>query len=514
MDGRTQETSVLSLYGALDLLASDGEISRDDLAFWVPHYANGLEPGWFADFAVRVGIEISEPRDDIDRALEELVETGDQTRGVGEDERSMAHRFHALTLVSRLLPERYGPNGEQANSMREALQPIVEFTPFGTRDVDEDALAQLHSLIHETSEIHHSDGRSAFAAITEAAVANDLITNFILNHQNVMCDGKTVPQKSILGKVVQAAVLDTEFCASDLSFKGLIDTLLNPASWDECFAGFWCEMNPLDGDNGPISVGDTREYDEVVGSCGNPDAWEIRTCLEFKRLKTNDENVAVIQYRLCKEGQPKPPMVTVDAGFIQVENKSDGRVCVTTQKVVAFDGIPSLGIALFACVTGWSHGAVDIAYSCGGRKTPEDPDEGRSDAGFDQIADDALRYCDEWLTDCLAQWKVTASQLADGTYSSKQMSSDAMSYMTRMARDYSRLASLGLRTMAAAAATSATPVRPATTRISPDLAQQPSASKGAEAKAPEPATVKASPEKSEHKSNKKKNKGSSKEGKS
>ena len=145
---------------------------------------------------------------------------------------------------------------------------------------------------------------------------------------------------------------------------------LQPAKWPGCLKSFWCKMTAI---KDPHTGMGTDVLQESVGDC--PTVW-FEPYLEFRGRDLTDSSGAVngfeIQYGLApapalarlgpKAGNPLPqdPQVLVDSGTVRViwrpgaSSRHHEIDLMTTKSILFSPPLPTGGVALVACISGWA----------------------------------------------------------------------------------------------------------------------------------------------------------------
>ncbi len=403
-------TARLAIYGAIDRAVVDGRLSVDDVAVHLPPYrprsaAIAGAAGWYEEMTRLVGVGPDgsplEPVDPND-AVAELA------RLPLEHPIDAEHRLRVLFLTGQLLAEEVDTSPD--SDFVGALQSVVEFG----RDPDEvvegaSAARELADMLAQgdldvQSDVADDDGggsggggsggggapgvgAGAVGYVQVAAVAGQrsLVSATTASLAAAVCDEGTAWYQALgSGDVDVAAVVTSKVTvvAPACSVEDL-RMRFHPGRWPACLPTFWGGMVPLAPTSRMPSPKDDPEdtlfvYREQVGDQTNNSQW-FSPVLEFwyEQLSSGppserDVDGFAIHYGMARElpkGQAQDPNILVDDGemAIRCSEPVNGTMTVTAstyKKLAMHPPLPSAGLAIFACASGWAGHAKALVTGC------------------------------------------------------------------------------------------------------------------------------------------------------
>ena len=387
----TELSARLGLYVAIDQAALDRDDVRDSVADAIPVYRadrDGVAPekrqgalGW----SRHIGDLLPEqPIHELEDALGHL--------GSLEDPRPLeqARRFKAVWALTQTVP------GIDRALLAGALVPVVGaarssdggrggVTPGDVEPSRESLVADAERLVGLLEDETFASAES-FTDVVGLAAAQQLISADVAELASIGCeDSVTFVEVERDGTVEidpAAHIVSTvqNFEIGSRSFTEL-HSAMDPARWPGCLGSFWCGMRLIDDPAGVLGP-DVRAFHEQVGECP-PDWFAPYLVFGTRRLlQTGNQDGFDLQYDLCPDaalaalGSPGVALaqdrrVEVDAGSVMVKRSqgttgpAPGRVDITTSKTIRFaEPLPTGGIALLACISGWADVTREMMTGC------------------------------------------------------------------------------------------------------------------------------------------------------
>jgi hypothetical protein len=379
-------TARLAIYGAIDRAVVAGDLAVQDAAVHVEPY--GIEAigsasavGWYQALADLLGTAETDSELTTLAEPDHVAATAQLAENPPENAIDAEHRLRALFLARRLLTD---PDAEADAAYLSALQHVVEFgREPGSVEDPEGATRRLVEMMDDRERF---PDRAGYVALAAQAHADGLLSATTAALAAATCDESTawfeVPGT---GDVDVAAVVTSrvEVSAPDSPVSDL-RLRFHPGRWPACLPTFWGAMDPLapPPPNSPSPKNDpgsaTFVYREHVGDQQNNSEW-FHPVLEFwfEELwggpATNRVvNGFAIHYGMANPlpaGQAQDPRILVDDGEMTVRrtNVANGTMTVvaTTYKMLAMgSALPSAGLAIFACASGWADQAKALVTGC------------------------------------------------------------------------------------------------------------------------------------------------------
>jgi hypothetical protein len=391
--GMSELLARLGLYVAIDEAAARDERALAAAADVIPLYRNDLEaPDLFDPRRGTVGWSRSLP----DLLPEVTVPSLEESLGELESltdpvELEQARRIKAIWALSRVVPD--ADHGFVARTLeplvRTALAEDPERSSEARSSSDRTApdVTILSPMLLELTNLVTTDRRFRRAEdwpdLVVAATQQKLISNHVAQLARTGCEDwdkfATVNHDghAELDPAARIVVTIKDF---DVGTRKLawIENKLKPSHWPTCLGSFWCSMTVV-----PVpphlALGPRAWYREVVGDC--PTGHWFRPYLVFATVDLSSqagllpgETGFELQYDLATAsdlhdlhpGASSPlvqdPKVEVDSGIVKVVYRpAPGAAAghhvidITTSKTIRFrQPLPTGGVALLACVSGWA----------------------------------------------------------------------------------------------------------------------------------------------------------------
>lgn len=386
-------TARLAIYGSIDRAVVEERVSVSEVARYLPPYsASALgsvesAAGWYTALAEVVAIAAEAPDApngstlvppdavDPDAAINQMAEFPPLSEIEAE------HRFRALFLTCRLLPD---VDTSSSSAFAAALRRVVSFGGGQDEVIDPEAAPRLFELMRDTS--RYPDGAS-YTALAAEGHAMGFLSATTAALAAATCDESTSPFKVPgTGDTDVASVVTSRVAvsAADCSV-GDLRLRFHPGRWPACLPSFWGAMDPLappppKAPSPNVDPGTALfVYREHVGDQINKSQW-FSPVLEFwySDLSTGPAtnrtvNGFAIHYRLARTlppGAAQDPNILVDDGEMTVRRSATAAsgsmtVTATTYKKLAMaPPLPSAGLAIFACASGWADQAKALATGC------------------------------------------------------------------------------------------------------------------------------------------------------
>ena len=385
-------TARLAIYGAIDHAVLDGPLTAELVGTYLTPYqpdfvddSEHLAAGWY-DVLARVLARGTEAQADGAPALAPV--STDPSEALTElarlplrDQIDAEHRVRALYLARRLLSV---PNASADDPFVGALQQVVEFDagPGGVEDPIASAMA-LAELIDEGSS--DAEGGGDYAGVVANAADQGLLSKMTATLASATCNESTASfQVPGSADVDVAAVITSTVVVPDVPARPMTTLRLDfhPGDWPRCLPTFWIEMKALAPDPLPspsVDPGASKfVYRERVGDAQNSSVW-FEPVLDFwydeiegGPATARDVVGFAIQYGLASPvpaNAPQDQRILIDDGELTVRPSATGNglmtVTATTHKVLAMKPpMPSAGVAVFACASGWADQAKALITGC------------------------------------------------------------------------------------------------------------------------------------------------------
>lgn len=377
-------TARLAIYGSIDRAVVDGRLPIGAAATYLRPYGGGpveagSAAGWYDALSELVLGSTDEPTlvspVDLSVAIAELAERPPDHPIDAE------HRLRALFLAGRLLPELDTSPG---SDFAAALQRVVMFGPDQEGVADpQDAAFRLTEMMADGERF---PGGAGYVDLAAAAGSMGLVSTMTAALAAVTCDEGTVwfrvpgtSDDDVAAVVTSRITVAVAECSvSELRRR------FHPGGWPVCLPTFWGAMDPLapPPPNAPsptVDPGTSRfVYREHVGDQRNNSQW-FHPVLEFwyEELMVGPPTARVvngfaIHYGLARTlpaGAAQDPHILVDDGEMTVRrsNVANGSMTVsatTYKKLAMLEPLPSAGLAIFACASGWADQAKALVTGC------------------------------------------------------------------------------------------------------------------------------------------------------
>ena len=280
-----------------------------------------------------------------------------------------ARRLRAAWAVAQVIPE------TDPDLLAEMLAPVVReglAERKGAREIPGELLVrEALALVEFLSVPDGPAARGRVGEVIQFCLERRWTSQRVAVLAMVSCEDST-DLKQIGADVDQVAHIITRVPDFDVGTRTLDQVLdaVQPLEWPDCLKGFWCDMRKITRPAGMPSP-PPDYYREVVGNC--PTKWfEPYLAVEVRDLVDIDDNVHGfdLQYALASEtaltalsarrrtALAQDDRVGFDSGSIIFKNfrtvGGTNRVDITTSKSIGLRELPTGGVALFACVTGWA----------------------------------------------------------------------------------------------------------------------------------------------------------------
>jgi len=388
-------TARLAIYGSIDRAVVEGRLSNDLAAIYLAPYGPGsissaaTATGWYAGL-VEIISSSSDRSEETDRSSRSTLappDTVDPLDAIAEmAERppehpiEVEHRLRALFLTRRLLPE---VDTSGSSAFIAALRGVVRFGD-GQENVS-DLEGAMH-LSEMMGDVRRFPDGAGYAQLAVESHAMNLLSATTAALAGVTCkEGTALFKVPNTGDSDVAAVITSQVVvsAADCPVKDL-RLRFHPGRWPACLPSFWEAMDPLappppKSPSPAIDPGTSVfVYREHVGDQASKSPW-FNPVLEFwysdlmaGPATARAVNGFAIHYGMAKTlpaGAAQDPHILVDDGEMTVRrsNASNGSMTVTatTYKELAMGPpLPSAGLAIFACASGWGDHAKALVTGC------------------------------------------------------------------------------------------------------------------------------------------------------
>ena len=391
-------TARLAIYGSIDAAVVEQTVDLDRVIRYLPTYESSEvtslrgAAGWYEDLRTLGGAdESSAPFDDADlaAALEQLGDT--PLTGPLDAE----HRLRALFLARRIF-DRWDDGTEEL--LLSALRPVVEFsfdggTASGADELgraersSEDPTELARELLALMDEAEPTDVDDGYPPMAGKAARRSLCAAIVAELARVPCTESTRRFTLPGGTDVDVAAVVTSEVKMEVA-KATVEQLrlrFHPGNWPNCLPLFWKKMDPIEpfppgGVLSPTTDPGTAKffYREHVGDQVNKSEW-FSPVLEFwydaltgQFPNPPDVNGFSIHYGLpatLPPGVDQDERILLDDGDLTVvvtDLKADPmEVHVLMLKELAMrPPLPSAGLAIFACASGWLDQAKALVAGC------------------------------------------------------------------------------------------------------------------------------------------------------
>jgi len=390
-------TARLAIYGSIDRAVVDRRLSVDAVARYIAPYGvlaadtsgddvrrrptrGGVATGWYGDLYEMLSGEVEGSTLVAPAALDLSAVMAELAELPLEHPIDAEHRLASLFLARQLLAavDTFDDAGFVAS-----LQRVVEFDVGAQIDDPSAAASSLADLMAETGRFSDRDGYAEMAATAQSMT---LLSTTTAALAATPCDEATawfrVPgtDDDDVAAVVKSKVTTTvpECSVNDLRLR------FHPGRWPACLPSFWGSMDPL-APPPPDAPSPTKDpggalfvYREHVGDQVNHSEW-FSPVLEFWYDEVEGGPAAnrvidgfAIHYGMASAlpaGSVQDPRILVDDGELTVRRsnvaKGSMTVTATTYKKLAMrQPLPSAGLAIFACVSGWADQAKALITGC------------------------------------------------------------------------------------------------------------------------------------------------------
>ncbi len=359
----------LKVYGALDTAVQQNSDLLEAAAAAIPAYRIDIhnrgvdEPkvpstaGWYEALRPIIG---DQDELDLDTALRQLAAVPAPT------ELDSARRLRVVWAAAA-----FAPDGLDDATVVDTLTPVAE-KPAVAGQVralmpDKGDGPRARTWSHVVNQVYEQN----LVSPRVAALASMGCQDSIVFAPVARADGEVNldPAASIVTMVPASPIGDTEI--DD------VQELLQPARWPHCLGSFWCSMTPETPPDAVRQDGVTW-FQEVVGDCADQAPW-FQPYLRFATRALGDDAFE-LQYDLCDAAEieagalQQDAHVEVDQGVIRARvTPGDGgnMLQVWTTKVIRLcPPLPTGGVAILACVSGWADQTRQMITGCLASKEP------------------------------------------------------------------------------------------------------------------------------------------------
>ena len=432
---------LIAILGAVDQAVheDEGEQRRSLVAALVKPYRTGERFGWYDGFVEHEG---NEALPHLDEAVENLRRP---TRFAG----MLPRRVLAVTLVARVFPDLFGPEGERADASVRALTipgivaglPLVPTPPHDeppdVPDLGDPSLQsqgeELLRALADPDRLSRIEDWHEFLRSTSHLVSSQLAG------LPAPCSTTVIEPPTGDDAVV---VLQTSLCVGGVDLDVLAARFLDPTNWPAC-SPWWCKMLRAPGGGPGI-----KRFLEVVAADCPTRIFEVAVFLDFATA-VDRATRKVVTYNMSTDqsgmvgGLGANNAVEVDRGVIDVRRERDHFRVETTKRIRFAQSVDADALAVIACVVGYGDVAADVICDCSGG-TPEavdcDVDEapaaGRLTPAVNRFVDLA-RKC---VTEGSDLARHIAARVDEGSYTPDLAAQDATMTATLALRGLATLA--------------------------------------------------------------------------
>ena len=390
-------TARLAIYGAIDVAVLDERLPAEEAARYLPPYGSivpeagghdllegavrsGPATGWYA----ALGDVVADTDGESGWVQPEALDPGSAIVEMAslplEDPIVAEHRLRALFLARRLLPEEIVDSDDAFVS---ALEGVV------TADVGppiEDPSAAARTIAEMMADVEQFPAGDGYVRLAAMAQAEGTLSAPVAEIAATACAEATawftVPGTTDddLAAVVTSTInVTTDACSvADLRLR------FHPGRWPHCLPSFWGAMDPLapPAPHLPSPTVDPGDqlfvYREHVGDQANGSQW-FSPVLEFwyDEIEGGPAGNRVVDGFALHYGMATtlPPGVAQDQRILlddgemtvrrsNVANGTMGVAATTYKKLAMRQPLPSAGLAIFACVSGWADQAKALVTGC------------------------------------------------------------------------------------------------------------------------------------------------------
>ena len=436
---------LLAIAGAIDqTVLLEGDDQRQ-VANLLPTYRVDDTPGWYGEFQETVNSEDLPSIEQLEDRRSRVNTVGDAITNLEEPTRfasMLPRRVLAIAVVTRMFPDRFGPNGEDREVVLNALMVpgiMTGLRPVPTPPPDEPpprpnreeqglrarALRFLTVLADPEEFERLEDWHETLRRHP------DLVSPQLAGLPSP-CATSVIEQSTPGGTV---ALIQTEHCVGGVDLQTLANRFLDPSHWRSC-SSWWCEMRVAP----PVAPGLMRYLEVVAYTCFHP--WlKVAVFLDFARVidhpkrKVITYNISISQVGF--DGHEANGAVDVDRGVIEVR-QDPGHVHVSTSKRVRFTrGMSGRVVAGLTCSVGYYDVATEMICNCsGGQPVTVGCDVGPFTDALHRFVDLAYRCVEEAGQEA----RRFTDRLGSRAYSPERAASDATSVMTLAMRGWGKLA--------------------------------------------------------------------------
>jgi hypothetical protein len=449
---------LIAIMGAIDSAVRDdeGHDRRTQVAALVKAYREGNRFGWYDSFVQRDG---NQGLPDIETAMRNL---GQPTRFAA----MLPRRLLAVALAARVFPDRFGPQGEEAEASLRALTipgvlaglPLLPTPPideppdvpdFGDPTLRSQA-EELLAALADPERLPRVEDWHEFLASTSHVLSPQLAS--------LPAPCTTAVIEPPTGADDAVVVLRTSLCVAGVDLAALSAGFLDPTNWPGC-SPWWCGMLPAPG----VGPGLNRYLEVVAADCPNH-IFEVAVFLDFATA-IDVETRKVVTYNKSPDqsgmvgGLRANDAVEVDRGVIDVRRERDHVRVETTKRIRFSDPLDADALSVIACLVGYGDVAADVICDCsGGLPQPIDCDPDAAPAGGATSAVD--RFVDlarKCVTDAGDEARRIAGRIDEGSYTPEKAAEDASRAAALALRGLATLATTFLEAIKDVAGTSAAP---------------------------------------------------------
>jgi hypothetical protein len=305
--------------------------------------------------------------------------------------------------------------------------------------VDGEQSRQLRNLLAEAF-----TDRDAWKGVAAAAAQLNLLRGDVASVP--LCDTRVVP----IGNLV-CVEIDTYYEDPNLTIDE-VKAVLDPLNWP-LLTRFFCAMAPIR----PGRFDGWSRLVETVGlSCGEDDPPRITTALKAFKSEAKGGGEVRVDYDLDESASGfGDGIIQRDRGFLNVQKLGDaGGVRAVTKKVLYMQGLPSVALKQFACISGY--GSISMEMIFGGAQnrpkgavdwnvsrppplvppaTPVRSLQGSAQNPGENAVATGLRMSSEFITDMSKTVAQVSEKASAGTLRFEDMATATAEIGARMATD-------------------------------------------------------------------------------
>jgi hypothetical protein len=450
---------LIAIAGAVDgaVHGDEAEGRRALVAALVKPYRTGDRFGWYEGFVHREG---NEGLPSLEEAMANLRRP---TRFAG----MLPRRVLAVALAARVFPERFGPDGEDADASLRALVipgivaslPLVPTPPLEEPpqmpDLGDPALRsqgeELLRALADPTRLSRIEEWHEFLATVSHVVSPQLAS------LPAPCSTTVIEPPS--GGDDAVVVLQTTLCLGGVDLAALSAGFLDPRNWPGC-SPWWCEMLPAPG----AAPGLDRYLEIVAADCPNH-VFEVAVFLDFATA-INRESRKVVTYNMSRDqsgmvgGLHANDAVEVDQGVIDVRREGDHFRVETTKRIRFAQPIDADALAVIACMVGYGDVAADVICDCSSgtpRAVECEPAVAPAAGGVTATVDRFADLAQKCVTEAGDELRRVAGRIDQGSYTPDMAADDVTRAVALSLRGWVRLATTAVDAVKGVGASSAAP---------------------------------------------------------